>query len=184
MTLVQIKPPQRDEIVKTLTKKRNSLISIDQYPNCTTSGFSQCYTKNEILKQSLVIDETIGEWSIIEKRNPAVLSGGLFAPNKSQQREKVAILIPYRDRKNHLKILLNHLHPLLQRQNLFYGIFVINQIGSSPFNRGMLFNIGFLEAMKTEDWSCFVFHDVDLLPENDFNIYNCAQMPRHMSQST
>ena len=45
----------------------------------------------------------------------------------------------------------------------------------------MLFNIGFLEAMKIEGWSCFVFHDVDLLPENDLNIYDCAEMPRHMS---
>ena len=48
----------------------------------------------------------------------------------------------------------------------------------------MLFNIGFLEALKINDWNCFVFHDVDLLPENDFNIYNCADMPRHMSVGT
>ena len=45
----------------------------------------------------------------------------------------------------------------------------------------MLFNIGYLEAAKTGDWDCFIFHDVDLLPENDLNVYNCSQMPRHMS---
>ena len=45
----------------------------------------------------------------------------------------------------------------------------------------MLFNIGFHEAMKVDNWTCFVFHDVDLLPENDKNIYNCPNMPRHMS---
>ena len=70
MTLVQFKPPRRDEIVKTLMKERNSLISIDQNPNCTTSELLQCHTNNKILKQNLVIDETIEEWSIIEKRNP------------------------------------------------------------------------------------------------------------------
>ena len=70
MTLVQIKPPRGDEIVKTHMKGRNSLISVDQNPNCTTSEFLNCNTNNEILKQNLVIDETIEEWSIIEKRNP------------------------------------------------------------------------------------------------------------------
>ena len=67
MTLVQIKPPRRDEKVKTLMKGRNSLNSIDHNPKCTTSEFLQCHTNNEILAQNLVIDETIEEWSIIEK---------------------------------------------------------------------------------------------------------------------
>jgi len=28
---------------------------------------------------------------------------------------------------------------------------------------------------------CFIFHDVDLLPENINNIYGCTSCPRHMS---
>ena len=70
MTLVQIKPPRRDEIVKTLMTGRNSLNTIDHDPNCTTFESLQCHTNIEILKHNLVIDETIEEWSIIEKRNP------------------------------------------------------------------------------------------------------------------
>ena len=54
--------------------------------------------------------------------------GGLYQPNECKTREKIAILIPYRNREKHLKILLNHLHPILQRQNLYYEIFVINQV--------------------------------------------------------
>ena len=46
----------------------------------------------------------------------------------------------------------------------------------------MLMNIGFKEALKDKDFSCFIFHDVDLLPENDRNIYSCSEKsPRHMS---
>jgi hypothetical protein len=45
----------------------------------------------------------------------------------------------------------------------------------------MLMNIGFVEALKIYDYQCFVFHDVDLIPENDNNIYNCPKQPRHMS---
>ena len=56
-------------------------------------------------------------------------------------------------------------------QNLHYRIFLINQTDSNPFNRAMLFNIGFIEAMKEYNWTCIIFHDVDLIPEDDRNIY-------------
>ena len=49
------------------------------------------------------------------------------------------------------------------------------------FNRGMLMNVGFVEAMADFNWTCAIFHDVDLLPEDDRNLYTCPQQPRHMS---
>ena len=55
------------------------------------------------------------------------------------------------------------------------------QTGDGPFNRATLFNIGFKEALKFDDFKCFVFHDVDLMPENDRNEYSCPSSPRHMS---
>lgn len=42
-------------------------------------------------------------------------------------------------------------------------------------------NIGFTEALKIRDFDCFIFHDVDLLPEDDRNLYTCPEQPRHMS---
>ena len=42
-------------------------------------------------------------------------------------------------------------------------------------------NIGYKEAMKDYGWDCFVFHDVDLVPEDDRNLYYCPFWPRHMS---
>ena len=51
----------------------------------------------------------------------------------------------------------------------------------TPFNRAMLFNIGYKEALKIRDFNCFVFHDVDLIPEDDRNYYGCAPRPRHLS---
>ena len=43
--------------------------------------------------------------------------------------------------------------------------------------------MGFVEALNDyPDWECFIFHDVDLMPEDDRNIYNCPILqPRHMS---
>ncbi|XP_040613809.1 beta-1,4-galactosyltransferase 6 isoform X2 [Mesocricetus auratus] len=53
--------------------------------------------------------------------------------------------------------------------------------GTQPFNRAMLFNVGFKEAMKDGAWDCVIFHDVDHLPENDRNYYGCGEMPRHFA---
>ncbi|XP_052704995.1 beta-1,4-N-acetylgalactosaminyltransferase bre-4-like isoform X2 [Crassostrea angulata] len=51
-----------------------------------------------------------------------------------------------------------------------------------PFNRGKLFNIGYLEAKK-DNHTCFVFHDVDLIPENDHILYGCVRSPMHLSRA-
>ena len=64
------------------------------------------------------------------------------------------------------------------KKNLFF-LFV--KIINVTFNRALLFNIGFLEAMKHYSWECFIFHDVDLIPEDDRNVYSCPPEPRHMS---
>jgi len=42
-------------------------------------------------------------------------------------------------------------------------------------------NIAFVEALKQYAFQCFVFHDVDLIPEDDRNMYSCPPQPRHMS---
>lgn len=42
-------------------------------------------------------------------------------------------------------------------------------------------NVGFIEAMKRGDFNCFIFHDIDLLPEDDRNYYDCHISPAHMS---
>lgn len=55
------------------------------------------------------------------------------------------------------------------------------QAGNEPFNRAMLFNVGFKEAMKDLNWDCVIFHDVDHILENDRNYYGCGEMPRHFA---
>ena len=46
----------------------------------------------------------------------------------------------------------------------------------------MLLNVGFAEAMKDFNFTCTIFHDIDLFPMNETNLYNCpTRMPLHMS---
>lgn len=51
------------------------------------------------------------------------------------------------------------------------------QVNTTTFNPGKLCNVGFWEAMQEEDWDCVFFHDVNLLPEDDHNLYICDIFP-------
>lgn len=114
---------------------------------------------------------------------PMLELGGRWKPEKCQAKHKVAIIVPYRDREPHLKAFLLNIHRFLQRQQIEYGIYIVEQAGNQPFNRAMLMNVGAAEAVKQHDYMCYIFHDVDLLPEDDRNLYTCPIQPRHMSVS-
>lgn len=77
--------------------------------------------------------------------------------------------------------LLYYLHPILQRQELDYKIYLSEQFGNGTYNKGVLMNAAFIYALNEYDFQCFVFHDVDLIPEDDRNMYSCPVFPRHMS---
>lgn len=112
-----------------------------------------------------------------------VKRGGHSSPKDCKSYQKVAIIVPYRDRMHHLKILLNRLHPMLYTQQIEYRIFLVEQSGNDRFNRGKLMNVGFTEALKYDNFDCFVFHDADLLPENDKNLYLCDNNVRQLSSA-
>uniref|UniRef100_A0A8C9FBF9 Beta-1,4-galactosyltransferase n=1 Tax=Pavo cristatus TaxID=9049 RepID=A0A8C9FBF9_PAVCR len=118
----------------------------------------------------------------VQRENPDVSLGGKYTPPDCLPRQKVAILIPFRHREHHLKYWLHYLHPILRRQKVAYGIYIINQYGEDTFNRAKLLNVGFLEALKDdEEYDCFIFSDVDLIPMDDRNLYRCYEQPRHFA---
>ena len=101
-----------------------------------------------------------------------------------QDNNKLAILVPYRDREMNLRRFLNYMHTFLSSQLLTYQIFLIEPYKTNKFNRGLLANIGYIEALKKRDFDCFILHDVDLIPENMENRYVCnKEKPLQMSIS-
>ena len=58
-------------------------------------------------------------------------------------------------------------------QNIEYGIYVVEPIEKLKFNKGISMNVGYIEALKEKDYDCFIFHDVDMVPENPKNFYEC-----------
>uniref|UniRef100_A0A183SQD4 Glyco_transf_7N domain-containing protein n=1 Tax=Schistocephalus solidus TaxID=70667 RepID=A0A183SQD4_SCHSO len=107
--------------------------------------------------------------------------GGVWNPVNCRAQQTVAIIMPFRDRYDNLTVFLKHIHPFLRHQKIAYTIFVVEQRGQTLFNRASLLNVGFIEAMKRFNYSCLIFHDVDLLPEDDRNLYMCDDEPTHLS---
>ena len=79
---------------------------------------------------------------------------------------KLSILVPYRNRPDHLREFLPHMVTYFSRDKLDkfipYNITVIEQANDGrPFNRGMMLNVGIL---LNPDADYYCFHDVDYLP--------------------
>lgn len=119
--------------------------------------------------------------TVINRFKSKLQPGGWYKPSECTARDRVAIIIPYRNRPKHVWIFLKNMHPFLMKQQLEYRIFIVEQTPGSLFNRAALMNIGVLEAKKAGTFDCFVFHDIDLLPLDDRNLYTCPDQPRHMS---
>lgn len=146
---------------------------------------------------SSIIDEspeTIGtEFGINQtwlQDSGLVRAGGWWQPLGCVARHTTAIVIPYRDRESHLKVLLVRLHQLLRHQMISYRIFVVEQYGAALFNKGALFNAAFLlirDYYGSYLSECMILHDVDLIPEDERNMYTCPdpdlRAVRHMSPS-
>ena len=176
-----LEPTQSEDVSQTTTIATSALTPKED-SNGTSISSKVCPMIPPGLHGAVKVETTdIPPMEKIEAMYDFLSSGGRFKPKQCAARHRVAIIVPYRDREEHLRTFLLHMHSFLPRQQLDYGIFIVEQHGNEPFNRAMLMNVGAAEALKSYDFQCFIFHDVDLLPEDDRNLYSCPVQPRHMS---
>ena len=64
----------------------------------------------------------------LERLNDDLELGGIWTPRTCQSRDRVALVVPYRDRETHLRTFLHNIHPFLQKQQLHYGVYVVQQV--------------------------------------------------------
>ena len=76
----------------------------------------------------LIDNRTFTNNESAEHELKGVHHGGHWSPTECSARQRIAIIIPFRDRQAHLEMLLKVLHPMLQRQLVDYTIFVIEQV--------------------------------------------------------
>lgn len=67
----------------------------------------------------------------VEAAFPQLEPGGAYHPSECRARDRVAIIVPYRDREEHLAIFLYNIHRLLMRQQIDYAVFVVEQQGET-----------------------------------------------------
>ena len=94
------------------------------------------------------------------------------------ENKKLGIIVPYRNRKEHLKEFTRRMQRYMERFDIPYELIVVNQDNAKLFNRGMLLNIGFKFA-KTKKCDYVVFHDVDMIPVNVD--YSYSDHPVHLA---
>jgi len=91
---------------------------------------------------------------------------------------KLGVIVPYRNREEHLTIFKQSIKEYLNKTNITFELIIVEQYDDKPFNRGKLLNIGFLEAEKL-GCSYVVFHDVDILPIKAD--YSFSDIPIHLA---
>ncbi|CAK8671059.1 unnamed protein product [Clavelina lepadiformis] len=105
---------------------------------------------------------------------PDLQIGGFYpGPKHCRCRGYNAIIVPYRDRESHLRYFLHYMHQLLQRQQLCYVVIVAEQDDNETFNKGQMMNTAFAYARDLMQFDCYVFHDVDVIAEDDRILYTC-----------
>lgn len=77
--------------------------------------------------------------------------------------DKLGVIVPYRNRAEHLEEFLPAIKTYLTRKAIDYVVIIVEQDDGKAFNRGTLCNIGFTEAKKLR-CDYVVFHDVDMIP--------------------
>lgn len=95
--------------------------------------------------------------------------------------KKLGIIVPYRNRYDHLIIFKKRLKIFLKNKGIDYELIVIEQDDAKNFNRGKLLNIGFIYAKKLK-CDYVVFHDVDMIPNTDVD-YSYSEFPVHIASN-
>ena len=84
----------------------------------------------------------------------------------------IAIIIPHRNRIEHLKKFIDWINELNKKKNNNFDLYIIDQNNFDRFNRGLLLNIGYYIANKNFNYDRYIFHDVDSYPDQTlFDLY-------------
>lgn len=123
------------------------------------------------LESSLVIDQE--GIDIVDLKSVKLIKSVRHRLNLKRQEEtrfdriepkRIGVIVPYRNREEHLERFIPHLLDHLKKQGLSSRIVIVEQQDNLAFNRAALLNIG--AQLCYDDCDFFCFHDVDLLPKD------------------
>ena len=91
--------------------------------------------------------------------------------------KKLCIVVPYRDRAQHLEQFVPSVTSHLADKEIEFEILIVEQEVGRPFNRAKLLNVGYAHTKGSFDY--YVFHDVDMLPVD--TDYDYCENPTHLA---
>jgi hypothetical protein len=116
---------------------------------------------------------SIANWKLTPWMAREMLRRRVARPLSFSTDERLTVVIPYRDREEHLRQLLPALTAELRAQSIRHRILVVEQEAGRLFNRGKLINVGMHHAAASSDYFCI--HDVDAVPI--VADYRCPSQP-------
>jgi GT2 family glycosyltransferase len=162
-----------DYITDIEGSSQNSSITNKEGYNHNWQRSAQYFVKKWGKFTNEIVDEGIDNL----KNNIIFLQTNYSRKKNVNKNQKLTIVVPYRDRKVALDILIPNLIGYVEKQVENYEIIVVEQGDNNPFNKGKLNNIGF--KLKSNNSTYVCFHDVDLIPE--FSDYSYPEKPSHLS---
>lgn len=100
-----------------------------------------------------LLNTSVAEFEFTKEKDSHVKMGGAWSPFNCTSVYKIAIIIPFRDRLPHLKVLSRFLHMFLQRQLVDYRIFVVEPLRNVTFNKGV--KIVFIKLFNIRSILCY-----------------------------
>jgi hypothetical protein len=94
------------------------------------------------------------------------------------QREKLGILVTYKNREEHLKVFIPYMKYYMDTNfpEINYQIYIIEQGNDKSFNKGILYNAGF--DLTKNFYNYISLHDIDMLPISAN--YSYSNQPVHL----
>jgi hypothetical protein len=110
----------------------------------SATGFGYCLSAHSEIRYKLIylkisdgpieVDTLYEKLAVVEARLASRLQmGGLYRPTECKPRYRVAVVVPYRDREQHLPVFLKNLHVFLMKQQIEYGIFIVEQASGEAY---------------------------------------------------
>jgi hypothetical protein len=161
-----------------LNYAKNSWKSKDQTPVPETVQAAKFL--DEITERNIVIGHLYKERTSLRER-VQLLQAKDNTDAATRYSKRLAIIVPYRDRAEHLAKFVPHVVSYFQRDKLDrqipISIHVIEQNGNAAFNLGRIRNCGYMLTRDNADYFCF--HAVDYLPV--WTDYSWSAKPVHLA---
>jgi len=119
--------------------------------------YNQCYTLKPLSMNELSLTLPMKQKILNSRKNNNTME--IIRDNK-----KLTLIIPFRNREEHLQEFLPAVKQRLSEQKIDYEIIIVEQDDQLFFNKAKLMNIATLHANSGSEY--FVFHDVDSMPTN------------------